>query len=62
MDLLVLPCINHPSENQTKKAKRFGEGFTWTCYVCGGQKMLVQGKGNSWRWVDVNDIQEAQKA
>lgn len=55
---LNVKCLNGPSEKQFKKAKRFGEGFTWTCYTCGEQKVLVQGKGDYWRWVNVEDIKE----
>ena len=36
-------CANWPTDQQTKKALRFGEGFTWTCpNGCGLVLVLTQ--------------------
>lgn len=45
-----LLCANWPTERQTAKARRFGEGFTWTCPTCGLVLIMEQGKGPLWHW------------
>lgn len=50
---LQLKCQGYPTDKQTKKARRFGEGFTWTCVSCKRQFVLTQGKGNTWSWKQV---------
>jgi hypothetical protein len=51
MTRLKVLCACWPSHQQTKRARRFGEGFTWTCPSCGLVLVLEQGKGNSWGWI-----------
>lgn len=53
---LGLQCNTYPSDSQTRKAKRFGEGFTWTCPDCFKRFVLKQGKGNYWFWSDEEEI------
>lgn len=47
---LPLRCMNWPTDDQTKRARKFGEGFTWTCPECGEVLVLAQGKGDHWFW------------
>lgn len=53
---LGLQCSYYPDDKQTKKAKKFGIGFTWTCPRCGQQLALQQGQGDYWFWQDVREL------
>lgn len=58
---LAVQCPNSPTDKQDKLAKKFGEGFTWTCYACGEQRVLVEGKRDYFYWERVADIQEKER-
>lgn len=52
---VTLPCVIYPTDKQTRIAKKFGEGFTWTCYSCGEILVLRRGKGTHWFWDGVRN-------
>lgn len=49
-EALDLRCTLWPTDKQEKRARKFGEGFTWTCPECGQVLVLAQGKGSYWYW------------
>ncbi len=54
--IIELMCQNLPTDRQTRKAKRFGEGFVWKCPLCGDVFVMTQGKGSYWYWKRKEDI------